>query len=201
MRFAFTGYVVINDQTSTGNQVMAMSDAAAPGAPAPAPAPAVGGNNKMMFIMMGVMFVVLAGGMAGMFFAMKSSSGSADTAAKADEAKKEEAAPKAAAIYVGFEPPFVVNFPANSSVKFLQLTVQIMTRETAVEHEIKSNDPAIRDALLSLFGQQTADSVATVEGKEELRSKALQAVRGVIKAEGGEADKVEAIYFTSFVMQ
>lgn len=179
-----------------------MSEAAAPAAPA---APA-GGSNKMMFIMMGVMLIVLLGGMGGMFFMMKGSSSAkgddAKTEAKADEhAEEEEKAPKAAPIYVGFEPPFVVNFPADSPVKFLQLTVQIMTREQAVEHEIKGNDPAIRDALLTLFGQQTADKLATPEGKEELRTKALEAVRGVIKAEGGEAAKVEAIYFTTFVMQ
>jgi flagellar FliL protein len=179
-----------------------MSEAAA--APAAPAAPAADGNNKMMFIMMGVMFFVLVGGLGGMFFMMKGSSKSAESTeatTKGDDAHKEKAAPKAAAIYVGFEPPFVVNFPADSPVKFLQLTVQIMTREAGVEHEIKANDPAIRDALLSLFGQQTADKLATTEGKEELRGKALEAVRGVIKNEGGEADKVEAVYFTSFVMQ
>jgi len=178
-----------------------MSEAAAPAAPA---APA-GGNNKMMFIMMGVMFVVLLGGMAGMFFMMKGSAKSESPAASGEgehgkDAKKSEG-PKAAAIYVGFEPPFVVNFPADSPVKFLQLTVQIMTREAAVEHEIKGNDPAIRDALLTLFGQQTADKLSTAEGKEALRVEALKAVRGVIKSEGGDPEKVEAIYFTSFVMQ
>ncbi|MGE0115369.1 MAG: flagellar basal body-associated protein FliL [Steroidobacteraceae bacterium] len=172
-----------------------MSEAAAPAAPA------AGGNNKMMFIMIGAMFILLLGGMGGMYFMMKGNAKGVDSAEKAGDEHAKEAAPKAAAIYVGFEPPFVVNFPADSPVKFLQLTVQIMTRELAVEHEIKGNDPAIRDALLTLFGQQTADRLATTEGKEELRAKALEAVRGVIKAEGGEADKVEAVYFTSFVMQ
>ena len=182
-----------------------MSDAAAPAASAAPPGPAAGGN-KMMFIMMGVMFIVLLGGMVGMFFMMKGSSKSSEggevaKSAKASEAHGEKAEPKTAAIYVGFEPPFVVNFPADSPIKFLQLTVQIMTREAAVEHEIKGNDPAIRDALLTLFGQQTADHLATAAGKEALRADALKAVRGVIGAEGGDADKVEAVYFTSFVMQ
>jgi flagellar FliL protein len=198
-----------------------MAEAAVSVAPAPAAAPAAGGN-KMMFIMMGVMLIVLLGGMGGMYFVMKGSSGdeAADSAEAAEEEGEEskpaskkkgdkkgdkksdkKSDPKAAAIYVGFEPPFVVNFPAESAVKFLQLTVQIMTRETTVEHEIKGNDPAIRDALLTLFGQQTAEKLATPEGKEELRAQALEAVRGVIKGEGGEADKVEAVYFTSFVMQ
>jgi flagellar protein FliL len=182
-----------------------MSDAAAPAIPA---APTAG-NKKMMFIMIGVMLIVLLGGLGGMYLMMKGSSGGEEAAEGADKGAKiaksgkkvEKVEPKAAAIYVGFEPPFVVNFPADSPVKFLQLTVQIMTRESAVEHEIKGNDPAIRDALLTLFGQQIAEKLATPEGKEELRAQALRAVRGVIKSEGGEADKVEAVYFTSFVMQ
>jgi flagellar protein FliL len=204
MRLALAVYVARSDSTSRGN--LAMSEAAAP---APA-APAAGGNNKMMFIMMGFMFVLLLGGMGGMYFMMKGSAkgdDSAESAKQEDEhgkdkhQDKEKAGAKSPAIYVGFEPAFVVNFPADSPVKFLQLTVQIMTREAAVEHEIKGNDPAIRDVLLNLFGQQTADKLATQEGKDELRAKALEAVRSVIKAEGGEADKVEAVFFTTFVMQ
>ena len=184
-----------------------MAEAAAPAA---APVPAAGNNNKMMFIMMGVMVVLLLGGMGGLYFMMKGNAKAADSAEVADKGDKEHGkdkakekgdSPKASAIYVGFEPPFVVNFPGDGAVKFLQLTVQIMTREATVEHEIKGNDPAIRDALLTLFGQQTADKLATTEGKEHLRTDALEAVRKVIKAEGGEADKIEAVYFTSFVMQ
>lgn len=179
-----------------------MAEAAA--TPPPAPAPAAS-NNKMMFIVMGVMFVLLIAGMGGIYMMMSSKStdkAQGEHATEADKKKPEEKVEaKAAAIYVGFEPPFVVNFPADSPVKFLQLTVQIMTREQAVEHEIKGHDPAIRDALLTLFGQQTADRLATPEGKEELRGKALEAVRGVLRKEGGEAGKVEAVYFTTFVMQ
>ena len=173
-----------------------MSDAA----PAPAAAAPAAGGNKMMFIMMGAMFVVLLLGMGGMFFMMKS--GNKDAHGEGDAAAAEHAPEdKKAAIYVGFEPPFVVNFPAGSSVQFMQISVQIMTREPAVEHEIKGNDPAIRDALLTLFGQQTVEKMQTAEGKEQLRKDALEAVRGVIAHEGGEAKQVEAVYFTSFVMQ
>ena len=66
---------------------------------------------------------------------------------------------------------------------------------------MQSNSPAIRDALLTLFGQQTAESLSTAEGKEQLRVKALEAVRAVMKSEGKEPEKIEAVYFTSFVMQ
>lgn len=179
-------------------------------APAPA-APAAGGNNKMMFIMMGVMLVVMLGGMGGMYVLLsKKTDAAAATAGgehgeeggengKEDEHEKEE--PKEAAKYVAFDPPFVVNFPAGSSVKFLQASMQVMTRDELLHKSIETNSPAIRDALLSLLGQQTPEKLATPEGKDELRAQALEAVRTVMKGEGAEPEKIEGVYFTSFVMQ
>lgn len=178
-----------------------MSDAPAPAAAVPA-APA---GNKMLFIMLGAMFFLLIAGMGGMYFMMKGGDKPAAAATEkgegAEEAKEEAHEEKAKALYVGLEPPFVVNFPADSPVKFLQVQVQIMTRETTMEHLIRGNDPAIRNDLLNLFGGQTYEALATTEGKEALRAKALETVQGVIKREGGDSKLVEAVYFTSFVMQ
>jgi flagellar FliL protein len=180
-------------------------------APAPAAPPAAANPNKMLFIMMGAMFFLLVAGMGGMFFALKgkSSDSAAETAeSKSDakakdskEAKKEEGKEKAPAKYVSFEPPFVVNFKADSAVKFLQVSLQVMTRDSVMERVLKENDPAVRNAILSLLDGQTYEVLSTAEGKEELRKAALEKVRGVMKSEGADPTKVEAVYFTSFVMQ
>jgi flagellar basal body-associated protein FliL len=55
--------------------------------------------------------------------------------------------------------------------------------------------------MLLLLGSQTYDTISTTEGKEELRKKALEIIAKVVDEEGGEAKKVEDLYFTSFVMQ
>lgn len=175
-----------------------MSDAAAPASAAPV----AGGNNKMIFIMMGAMFILLLGGMGGMYVMLSKSSAHESAAVEhGEEGKDEKLEAKAAAIYVSFEPPFVVNFPVGGDVKFLQLTVQAMTRDEIMEKDMQRNSPAIRDALLTLFGQQTAVGLSAAEGKEQLRAKALEAVRAVMKSEGKEPAEIEGIYFTSFVMQ
>jgi flagellar basal body-associated protein FliL len=54
---------------------------------------------------------------------------------------------------------------------------------------------------LLILGNQSYESVSTLEGKEALRARCLEAVRTVIQESGGESVKVEALYFTSFVMQ
>jgi flagellar FliL protein len=59
----------------------------------------------------------------------------------------------------------------------------------------------VRNDLLLLLGGQHYDTISTREGKEKLRQQALDAVRRVVASAGGKADKVEAVYFTSFVMQ
>jgi len=181
-------------------------------APAQAAPPAAANPNKMLFIMMGAMFFLLVAGMGGMFFALKGkssdSAAEAPAEAKADakgkdakDAKKDDAKEKAPAKYVAFEPPFVVNFKADSAVKFLQVSLQVMTRDSVMERVLKENDPAVRNAILSLLDGQTYEVLSTAEGKEELRKAALEKVRGVMKSEGADPTKVEAVYFTSFVMQ
>jgi flagellar protein FliL len=118
---------------------------------------------------------------------------------KKDKGKKE--AHKGPAIYVGMEPPFVANFGPTQASRFLQVTVQLLTRDQATSQVLRDNDPMLRNDLLALFGNQNSETLTTPEGKEALRKQALDTVRAVVKAEGGDPDLVENIFFTTFVMQ
>jgi flagellar FliL protein len=156
-------------------------------------APEGGGKKRLIMILVAVL--VLVGGGAGAYFAF---GGKHDPNAK--QAKKEEG-PKLPPRYVNLDPPFVVNFEAQSSVRFLQVTVGVMTREPEIETLIKENDPRVRNDMLMILSNQTYESVSTAEGKEALRTRCLDAIRTIVREMGGKADKVEALYFTSFVMQ
>jgi flagellar FliL protein len=157
--------------------------------------PAGGGKKKLILIAAIALVVLLAGGAAA-FFMM----GAEDEATEAaDEAA--EAAPKGPPLYVALDPPFVVNFEADSAVRFLQVTVQIMSRDPHTVELLKSSDPVIRNDLLLLLGNQKYETIASLEGKEKLRAESLETVRRIVKDGGGEPALVEAVYFTSFVMQ
>lgn len=165
-------------------------------------APAGGGKKKLLiFIAIGV--VVLGGGGAGAWLMLGGKHDAADPKGKkehvADKEKKE--APKGPPLFLAMDPPFVVNFQSEQAVRFLQIAVQVMTRDLKTQEELKVADPIIRNDLLLLFGNQKYADVATVEGKEKLRQQSLEAVRKIIKDNGGEPETVEAVYFTSFVMQ
>jgi len=150
------------------------------------------GKSKLIIIIVAAL-VVLAGGGAGAWFFL----GHDDKG----KAAKVEKVPLAPPQYVAMEPPFVVNFEATQLVRFLQITVQLMTRDLETVEMIKVNDPVIRNELLLLFGNQKYDVIATREGKEKLRGAALESVRKIVKQSGGKPEHVEAVYFTSFVMQ
>ena len=113
------------------------------------------------------------------------------------EPEKEVIAP---AIYIPLDPAFVVNFADSGKARFLQVTVEVMTRHQEVEEQVKNHMPVIRNNLVLLFSSQTYDSVSTLEGKEALREDALGVIQKILEEETGDPG-IEAVYFTSFVMQ
>ena len=183
-------------------------------------APAKGGNKKLLIIIAAAVLVLGGGGAGAYFFMHKSAdeevTADADEGEHADDAKETKkekgkskkkdkkgkaAEPKLPAIYVEFQPPFVVNFDAKGVMRFLQVSIQVMTRDHETSEMIKLHDPKIRNNMLLLLGSQTLDTISTMEAKEELRKKALETIVKIIDDEGGEGKKVEDLYFTSFVMQ
>src|SRR5262245_56174666 len=97
-----------------------------------------GGSKGLILIIVAIL--ALGGGGFGAWKVM-----SGKDAAKKD-AKAEVLPPR----YINLDPPFVVNFEAQSMVRFLQVTVGIMTREPAVETILKDNDPRVRNDLLMI---------------------------------------------------
>jgi flagellar protein FliL len=163
---------------------------------APAQAPAAAGGKSKKLILIAAIAVLVLGGGAGAFFFLGTSE-----PAEGAEKQAEEAEPKLPPQYVALEPPFVVNFEADSAVRFLQVSVQLMSRDQHTIELLKTSDPVIRNDLLLLLGNQKYETISSREGKEALRTQSLETVRGIVKDGGGEPAKVEAVYFTSFVMQ
>ncbi len=180
---------------------MANANAAAAPAAKGAEPPAEGAKpagSKKKLIIIAAAAVAAAGGAAAFFLR---GGDAAEEGAKKKPVAEKKAEHKLPAQYIALDPPFVVNFDAGSSACFLQVTVQLMTRELEMVEFLKQHDPVIRNDLLLLLGNVKYEEVQTREGKEALRASALETVRHILKAEGSEPEKLEAVYFTSFVMQ
>lgn len=161
-------------------------------------APVKGKSRRTQFLIIVIsVAVVLLGGGVGAAWWLSTAKHPATAATSAPQ----PALPTGPPLFLALDPPFVVNFDSEQAVRFLQVAVQLETRDPATIEMLKTNDPIVRNDLLLLFGTQKYARLSTREGKEALRTEALEDVRKVIAAAGGHPERLEAVYFTSFVMQ
>ncbi len=164
-----------------------------------------GSKKKLIIIIAAAVLVLLLGGGAAWFFMSGDEEAATETEQSEGEKKesgdsKESAEEAGPALYHSLDPVFVANLPPGSGAKMLQIGVDVMMRKPELLDFIKLNDPMIRHQLLNLFSTQSAKELRKRSGKEKLQAAALETIQNIIKEQDGPG-KVEALYFTSFVMQ
>ncbi|XOV88299.1 MAG: flagellar basal body-associated protein FliL [Pseudomonadota bacterium] len=102
----------------------------------------------------------------------------------------------APAIYVELE-PFIVNFTQDEALRYLQLKVQIMSRDAKVIEAVNTHIPEVRNELILLLSGHSYHELVTREGKETIRTQIRQEVNRIL----GSEDAVESVFLTGFVMQ
>ena len=143
---------------------------------------------------------IISGTVGGLYFSGVFGGGDSASEEELSEEEGEEDEVAGPATYIKIDPAFVVNFVNTDKAKFLQITIEVMTRQPEMSTVVESHMPIIRNNLVLLFGSQTYDDLSTLEGKEALRESALQTVQDILEEESGDPI-VEAVYFTSLVMQ
>lgn len=113
----------------------------------------------------------------------------------------EKPALPAQAQYLPMSPAFVVNLEDTPmGPRYLQVEVQLVTRDPLASAALQAHEPALRARLLMLFAQQSYDGVASRAGKEALQAQALKEVQALMVEETGKP-AADALLFTSFVTQ
>ncbi|WP_045727427.1 flagellar basal body-associated FliL family protein [Xanthomonas sp. GPE 39] len=160
-------------------------------------APEGGKSKKKLLIIVIAAVLLLGGGGAGAFFFLNKKP---ETGHKKAEAKPAEV-PKPAQ-YFAMEPAFVVNLNGapEDGPHYLQLEVQLMTRDPEELKLITENAPAIRAHLLMLFSQVKAQEITDIAGRKKLQENALADAQKLMTGETGKKC-VEELLFTSFVTQ
>jgi flagellar FliL protein len=148
-------------------------------------------KKKGKLLLIGALVVLVAGGTGG-WVLMKGGKGGPEGAA--------EAARSTPAIYLQLDPAFVVNFQDAAALRFLQVGVNVMSHDPEAITAAKQADPEIRNALLMLFSAQDMKSLSDVKGKQKLQAAALAEIQRVLKEKIGRPG-IDAVYFTSFIMQ
>ncbi len=158
-------------------------------------------SSKRMWIVIAVVTTLLllgGGGAAAYFFVVSDDDPLGLFGANPERA--EQAAQRRPPIYYGMDPAFVTNVSGTGGRRFMQVSVQLMARDPEVIAAVERHEPVVRNDLTMLLSDQTLESVDTTRGKEELRQEALQAIRGILRA-NDEPDDLENLFFTSFIVQ
>ena len=104
------------------------------------------------------------------------------------------------ALYQALDPSFVVNFQDERALRFLQVGITVMSHDPEAIQAVKDTDPVIRNALVMLFSGQDATTLTDAKGTQKLQAEALAAVPKIVADKTGKPG-IDALYFTSFVMQ
>ena len=124
--------------------------------------------------------------------------------------------------YLTMVPEFIVNFGPGSKVRYLQVDLQVATREEASLEMIGTYRPVLRNDILVVLSDVNYDDLKDRAGKEALQKRLLNTVnKALVKAthtknddEEKSAEKksdgpatedikgpIENIYYISFIMQ
>ena len=104
------------------------------------------------------------------------------------------------ALYLALNPPFVVNFTHLGTLRYLQISLEIMYHDQDLLDRVANKMPAVRNDLILLLSNQEYEKLNSLAGKEEIRKEMMLAINELIFDEGEDVDN-GAIYFTNFVMQ
>ena len=188
---------------------------AAPAAGAPA---AKGGKKKLLIIIGGVVLLLaIAGGVAAVLV-MKNKAAAAAAAEDDEYADKPRLKPaplidpKTAPAFLPLD-PFTVNLADRNADRYAQVTITLQLSDPKQADVFKAFMPAVRNNVLMLLSQKSAEELLQPDGKtqlaQQIRKEASRAL-GIEVDEEPEGSKrrrapvalpVSAVHFSTFIIQ
>ncbi len=153
------------------------------------------GKSKLLIIVAAVALLLVGGGVAAYFLLFSGDESEPTEAGQISEEAQPEQGPVQ---YQALDPAFVVTLPGKPSL--LQVGVSVRFSGDRLAEFITHNDPMIRHNLLNLLSTVDAKSLKQRSAKESLQKHMLDELNRVLK-DLRAPGQVDALYFTSFVMQ
>lgn len=186
--------------------------------PAPVPTPPVekGGeapkkkSKKLLLIVIGVVVLALAGAAAAVILMKKNA---ADDEGLEDEpvAAVEKVDPKNPPTYLPLD-SMVVNLADPGGSRFAQLGITLKLQDEDTAKAVKSRMPSVRNSVLILVSQRTADELLSIQGKQKLVADIIHSVsremgydssapQGAGKRGNTSDNPVQDVLFSGFLVQ
>ncbi|GGY39694.1 hypothetical protein GCM10011297_11140 [Bacterioplanes sanyensis] len=156
------------------------------------------GSKKKLLLIILLGLVLVGAAVAGTLFLLLS--GDEDVSDSDTEVAEQIEEPKAPAQYVILKPEFVISFQVGPRQRFLQLSLQVMTRKSEVVDTLNMHEPMIRNDIIRIISEQDFDTLRTAEGRRALQKQLTEHLDMLVQREGSESG-VEAVLFTNYVMQ
>lgn len=120
--------------------------------------------------------------------------------AKPGAAYATKATPSKPPVFVTLE-QFTVNLQLDDALaQYLQVGLSLKVSDAAVGDAIKLHMPEIRNRVLLLLSSKKASDITTLQGKQLLSTELAREIGQPLAASAPQA-KIEAVLFTSFVIQ
>ena len=148
-------------------------------------------SKKKLIIIIALAVLVLAVAGGATYFLMSDDD--------SEEVSEEAEIVIAPAIYLDLEPPMLATLSVDGKQRYMQVSLNVMSRDQAALDAVEYHMPFIRSKLNSVYGGADFKMAQTIEGKEALREETLKVINVVLESEGEAL--IEAVYFTNFVMQ
>lgn len=100
--------------------------------------------------------------------------------------------------YVLIEPPMIVNLQGKRH--YLRADVQMLVEGQENVDRIKTHLPALRHALIMLYGDREPNSLSLVEEREKLRTETMTTIKSVLD-QYATSEGLKDVFFSSFLVQ
>lgn len=140
-------------------------------------------SKKLLFIIIGVVVLALIGAGAAFFLLKKNTAedeggdGAHATEEAAAEPPKHD--PKHPPTFLPLD-AMVVNLADEGGNRFVQLAITLQLDDPKIAEDMKAYMPSIRNAILMLISQRTAEQMLGVEGKADLTQDIIGSISEVM---------------------
>lgn len=102
--------------------------------------------------------------------------------------------------YLGLEPDIITNFisPSARKLGYVRISVELMINDADQMEIAEHHMPLLRATAIEIVGQQSAEKVKSLTGREDIRLAMLAALQQHMKQETG-AEIIKNVIFTKYL--
>lgn len=103
--------------------------------------------------------------------------------------------------YYTLEPDITTNFvTTGKKLGYIKVRIDLLVPDIALLPILEKHNPLVRDAIISVLGQQREDQIKSLSGREEIRKESLKKINELLLIETGQT-VVADLLFTKFLYQ